>query len=328
MNSKTSNNIEISVVIPAKNEEKYIERCLKSIINAKHDGGYEIILVDNGSIDNTKKIANLYQCKIIGNDRPGAASSRNIGASVAKGKFLAFIDADCVLPANWFVVLRSQLLNNKDGVLIGTKICPDPKNSTWVEDTLDRLSKRRGVDVGNKISKVKWIGTSNLLIKRDLFYKIGGFDERLLSAEDYDLCERLSSYGNIYLDQQNKTIHLRNSKTLFELFRREQVRGQNSLIHWIRSGFRFYEAPSIIMPFLFILFTVGGGGAIFFNLRGGLSLIILGIGITSIKVLRVRGTWKKPFLLFQGIVVSWIYYIARGLALLKEIFKLVKNHQL
>lgn len=121
---------------------------------------------------------------------------------------------------------------------------------------------------------------------------------------------------------------MRNSKTLFELFRREQVRGQNSLIHWIRSGFRFYEAPSIIMPFLFILFTVGGGGAIFFNLRGGLSLIILGIGITSIKVLRVRGTWKKPFLLFQGIVVSWIYYIARGLALLKEIFKLVKNHQL
>jgi glycosyltransferase involved in cell wall biosynthesis len=88
------------------NEEKYIETTLLSIKNQDYKGKYEIIMVDSNSKDRTVKIARKYADKVIVTKRRGVSVGRNIGARLAKGEILLFVDAYTVLLPN---VIRELL---------------------------------------------------------------------------------------------------------------------------------------------------------------------------------------------------------------------------
>lgn len=85
----------ISIIIPAHNEEKYIEECIKSVIDADFDGEKEIIVVDDGSIDKTAEIASKFEeIKLIRTKHSGKASSMNKALEIAKGQLVAIVDGD------------------------------------------------------------------------------------------------------------------------------------------------------------------------------------------------------------------------------------------
>ena len=104
---------KISIIIPVYNVEKYIERCLESILNQAFNE-YEVIIVNDGSTDNSGKICDKYSeinknINVIHKKNGGVSSARNLGIDVAKGEYIAFIDPDDFIDSNMFKILYENL---------------------------------------------------------------------------------------------------------------------------------------------------------------------------------------------------------------------------
>jgi glycosyltransferase involved in cell wall biosynthesis len=92
----------VSIIVPARNEAGYIERCLTSLQRQSYPRQeYEIILVDNGSVDDTILIGKQYADIVLNVEGVHVSAVRNFGAKNARGSIYAFIDADCVADFSW-----------------------------------------------------------------------------------------------------------------------------------------------------------------------------------------------------------------------------------
>ena len=109
---------KLSVVVCSKNEEKIIEKCLRSIVSNKPD---EIIVVDGGSTDDTLKIARKYNTKIFTNKNSNLTNDRQIGLDKAKNNFVAMIDCDHFLKPNQLQKLLNELIK-KNYAIIGAQL--------------------------------------------------------------------------------------------------------------------------------------------------------------------------------------------------------------
>ena len=110
--------VNLSIIIPCYNSEKYLERCLQSLIVQK--GNYEIIIIDDGSTDNTSIILDRYSVhsniKIFKQENKGVSSARNFGLKVAQGEYVLFVDADDFVSSNYISALESN--NDKSDLLM------------------------------------------------------------------------------------------------------------------------------------------------------------------------------------------------------------------
>lgn len=91
-------NPEISIIVPVYNVEKYLKRCIDSILNQSFEN-FELILVDDGSTDNSGKIVDEYEgidkrIRVIHKQNGGQGSARNRGLDIAKGNYIGFVDSD------------------------------------------------------------------------------------------------------------------------------------------------------------------------------------------------------------------------------------------
>ena len=94
--------IEVSVVVPAYNAGRTIDACLKGLLTQSvPPEGYEVIVVDDGSSDETREIVGKYGVRLIEQPRKGPAAARNRGVMEAKGQIVLFTDADCEPTENW-----------------------------------------------------------------------------------------------------------------------------------------------------------------------------------------------------------------------------------
>ena len=103
----------ISIIIPVFNGEKYIDRCLQSIRNSSYQE-FEIIIIDDGSSDNTLSIIKKYEAqdnriKVISKINGGSASARNVVIQNAKGQYIAFIDADDYIHKDYLKILYNNI---------------------------------------------------------------------------------------------------------------------------------------------------------------------------------------------------------------------------
>lgn len=180
----------ISIIIPALNEEKYIESTLKAIKNQEFKGRYEIIVADNGSKDKTVKIAKKYADKIVRVNKAahGPAASRNGGAKVAKGKILVFIDAD-TSPTNNYLTTVKKIFKDKSVIAATSPVLPDKYDVKLLIGciTLNEFLLKGS----NKFKRSVLIG-NNLVCRKDVFDKVRGFNENSVGAEDIEFSLRLS----------------------------------------------------------------------------------------------------------------------------------------
>jgi len=171
----------LSIVIPTKNEEKYLPKLLESIKRQSFTD-YEIIVADNGSHDRTREIAETFNCKIVQGGLPGAG--RNRGAEAAAGEIILFLDADTELPDADF--LKDGLAEFKErNLAMGVPIAVTEGNY------LDRLFFRWWNYFVASSQFVKPLaGGWCIFVKKDLHQKLGGFDEKLMLGEDSDYAQR------------------------------------------------------------------------------------------------------------------------------------------
>jgi len=205
-------NKKVSVVIPAYNEEKYIAFCLNAVFGQTYKN-FEVIVVDNGSIDETVSIAKSYGAIVVEDDESSIAGLRNFGAYESSGDVLAFLDADCVPSIDWLKNAVNRLSDDSAGV-VGCH-CEPPLNASWVEQAW-HVSKPSG------LKKVRFLGTANFIVSRDTFDLVGGFNTDLRVGEDYEFCFKVSKIGlNIVSDDSISVIHNRGPNSLLARMKKE-----------------------------------------------------------------------------------------------------------
>lgn len=182
-----------SVVIPAHNEEKYIGKCLKSVISAAkyvRPETVEIIVVANRCTDRTAAIARHYGARVLVNNAKCISTIRNTGINAANGRIIVTIDADSMMTKYSLCEIGQMLAGGRyigggtrpqfDRMSIGI-LC----SAAYVAANMIPMMIR---------NKTVLTGGMFWFYKRD-FDAIGGFDEGLVSLEDLDFAVRLNKYG-------------------------------------------------------------------------------------------------------------------------------------
>lgn len=176
----------ISVVIPARDEERYIGRCIASVIAAAIRAGVEIeiIVVLNRCTDQTETIARSAGARIVKEDAKNLSRIRNAGAEQARGKILVTVDADSRMSARMLLDIVSLL---QSGRYIGGGVLILPERwSLGIILTgllLTPIVIRHGIAAGVFFCSL------------EDFKAIGGFNEKIHSAEDIDFAKRLKAHG-------------------------------------------------------------------------------------------------------------------------------------
>ena len=177
----------VSIVIPMYNEARHIGRTLLAAREAARQAQLEceLIVVDNGSDDHGPRIANELGARVLIVPGVHIGALRNRGAAVAHGEWLAFIDADIEMPANWLKLLLE--LEGHQGDVLGLDL-DTPRQAPWFAEAWQRRSQRPGA---HRLHRVQWLPSANLLLRRSWFERVGGFDETLRTGEDKDFSLRL-----------------------------------------------------------------------------------------------------------------------------------------
>ncbi len=181
-----------SIIIPAHNEEKYIEKCLDSIMLAAKEvpDKAEIIVVANRCIDRTADIAKRFGAKVVINNDKCISSIRNAGVKASNGEIIVTIDADSMMSKDSLAEIKEMLGSGKyigggttpkfDRMSLGIAV-----SAVYIALNLIPVMIRSG---GMLSGAMFWC-------KRQDFDSIGGFNEELVSLEDMDFAKRLKAFG-------------------------------------------------------------------------------------------------------------------------------------
>lgn len=198
--TKTSTEREkpvISVVVPFYNAEKTLEICLEAI-EKQSLNPEQIVLVDNKSEDNSLSIVGKFisdkkgKYKCYSKGKRGPSSARNKGIKESKGDVIAFVDADCIPDKKWIEQLSKEFEDPNVNVVAG-KIKGIISSSLFDRfHSLFTLKSPEKTAVTKEFTLVRGgFPAANLALRKKVFEAIGGFDEKLIVGEDYDLCARI-----------------------------------------------------------------------------------------------------------------------------------------
>jgi hypothetical protein len=184
----------------------------------------------------------------------------------------------------------------------------------------------RGRTIGR--SETRWLGSGNLIVRRNAFEAIGGFDVTLESCEDVDFCERLRRAGwRLVADERLVSIHYGDPDSLTKLFRAEQWRGRDNLRITLRHGLSPRDVPSVLVPiFIALSLTVIVVAVIAMTFVPAPSLVALTtavmaiLALCSVRGLRVAASGRVRTMreLVQAIVVGATYELARAAAIVSR----------
>jgi len=270
--------MDFSLIIPAKNEQRYLPACLDSLTRLDYpQEAYEVVVIDNGSTDNTVEIAQQYGAQVFVRPELTIAGLRNFGASNAQGQFLVFLDADCTVASDWLIT--ASLWLDQAGVCCFGGPPEVPEEGTWVQHAWSIVRCKR-----HMVEDVEWLESMNMFVRKEIFDRVHGFDETLTTCEDYDLSLRLRQHGRIVADKRIRAVHHGEAATLSHFFRKECWRGVSNISGLVRHGWHLRELPSLFAPIAFLLCLV-------------VTIVVLVVSVT-------KGGWPA-FCFFAAYLVCW-----------------------
>ena len=167
----------VCVVVPARNATETLGRTLTSLAAQDLSERFEVVVVDDGSDDGTAELARTApgNVRVISEGRLGAAEARNRGVAASRSPLIAFTDADCFPTADW---LRRGVAALTGSDLVQGRVTPDPTVPLGPFDRTIWVESERG-----------FYETANLFVRRDLFERLGGFEEWLDTGSEKLLAE-------------------------------------------------------------------------------------------------------------------------------------------
>lgn len=185
--------IDFSIIIPVYNVENYVDECLKSIENISHQATYEVLIINDGSTDNSANICKEY-CdkypnvyKLISQENQGQAAARNTGIKAAQGEYLLFLDGDDYWGNRYLDELKERFIDNSKeyDVIVGHGLITDDgieKIDRSIDLEADQINYRPSEEVlGYLIERWQGAGFSvcwniyrrEFILKHQLFFKVG-----------------------------------------------------------------------------------------------------------------------------------------------------------
>ena len=181
---------KVSIIIPTYNQSQYLEEAMESVLNQTYQN-IEIIIVDDGSTDNTSEVVKSFDNKIIyiPQKNKGASSARNAGIKKAQGQYVAFLDSDDMWIKNKLEKQIKFIQNNPEIGLLGT--------GCYQMVDINKMIYKKIFPAKNEILQKDLIKynpfiQSSVIIRKDIFNDIGLYDEKFKESEDYDLWLRIA----------------------------------------------------------------------------------------------------------------------------------------
>lgn len=214
-----------SVIIPTRNEEHNIARCLDSLRQLEYPKDrFEVIVVDNGSSDQTFQVAHSYvstlNLEVISFPKGRVGAVRNAGAWVASGSCLAFLDADCTVGPQWLTHADEALRVHPTDV-VGAHYAVPP-GASWIA----RIWHARFHD--SDTGDISYLPGGSILMAARTFLLVGGFNPILRSNEDSQFCARARALGiRVLAFPQLAAAHFGADRDLVHFVRRQLWHGGN-----------------------------------------------------------------------------------------------------
>jgi glycosyltransferase involved in cell wall biosynthesis len=182
----------ISVVVCSFNGSRTIGECLEAIGNIRYPA-FEVIVVDDGSTDDTAAIAAQYDATLIRTPNHGLSHARNVGWQAASGEIIAYIDDDAYPDPDWLTYIAGTFRNGSYGGVGGPNILP-PHDGSIAACVANSPGGPRHVLLTD--TEAEHIPGCNMALVRTALEAIGGFDERFrVAGDDVDICWRLQERG-------------------------------------------------------------------------------------------------------------------------------------
>ncbi len=236
--------MKLSVVMPVFDAADTIGVQLDALARQRWDQPWELVVVDNGSTDDSMRIVESYRDRLphlvtlTAADRRGPAHARNAGAAQASGTYLAFCDADDQVADDWIaevgeaVEAHDFVASRMDAALLS-----DPR-------ALAAKGNRRqqtGLIEYTYVPFLPFAGTCGLAIRRDLHERVGGFDESMVYLEDCDYCWRVQLDGTPLVFAPDALVHIRHRGDARGLYRQGLNWGEYNVV--LLKRFRAHGMP-------------------------------------------------------------------------------------
>ena len=182
--------MNVSLVIPGRNTEKTLSSCLESVVPLLGQNGLmEIIFVNDGSTDGTEDIAKSFNEVIrLRSDGRGPAAARNTGLKAARGDLVWFMDSDCEAEPGALAYLLEPMTDPQVAGVGGS--FGNPVESSLLACLVHEEIVQRHLGMP---PRVNYLASGNVLYRRDVLERLGGFEEALIKAEDTELSYRIKS---------------------------------------------------------------------------------------------------------------------------------------
>jgi len=222
----------VSIIVPVYNGSGTITACLKSLLQQDYPADhYEILVVENGSTDNTSEVVSQFSSvRLLHSPQRGPGPARNYGIARSQADVIAFTDADCIAAPNWLSELIRGYANPDIGGVGGKIEAYDHPDLTLIE----RFSSEHSPLINFLSGESEFLPhlyTANASFMRELLNQVGGFNPRLMTAEDVDLSWRIQLNTTARLAYCDKAIiHHHHRATLKGLARQYRQYGFGEIL--------------------------------------------------------------------------------------------------
>lgn len=303
----------LSFVIPVRNDRASLLRCLAAIRRQPGGAAVRVVVADNGSIDGSGDAARQAGADVVHLPGLRVGALRNQAAARVTSGWIAFVDADHEIGEGWLAA-ACEWTDHADVGAVGAPYS-SPPGATWVQRMYDAFRRHPG-----RAEDTEWLGAGNLIVRAELFAKLGGFDASLEACEDVEFCQRLRMAGHrLISDPRLASVHFGDPRSLRALFKSELWRGRNNIRVTVRGPLTWSALPSVITPIVDLsALTIAAIAAI----AGRPAIVAVALGaVVAIAALRALRLWlrldrKAWFDAPRAFAVALVYELARALALI------------
>lgn len=328
MNDARSHDKTITVIIPVFNSQETIAACLEAVFRSAYKP-FEVIVVDDGSTDDSAAISRRFPCRVIQLHRQsGPAAARNAGARVASADILFFLDSDILIEPDTLSLIMDSFRERPDisGLFCSYQKDTIPSNfcSTY-KNLLHHFTHQTSREEAST-----FCGGFGALTK-DAFLSVGGFDETYRALEDIELGYRLMRAGHrIYLNKRIQVTHCK-TYSLLGLIKSDVL---NRAIPWTRImvskwvfkndlNTRIHHVISVPVSFLILILI-----PLSFPFPMGLPLLILlmaALLALNYSFLMFVFREKGAAFTLQTVIMSWFGYLYSGAGLVYALLPRVRE---